>query len=127
MDLLKQYLDTRIVLNSELKEMCFIGMKGGYCHEGGLNNRFKKLCAKIELPEDLHIHSLRHTATALMINSDIPTKVISEQLGHANTVITVNLSNGHTQKTTQIRRFYQKIKRTLVSYIYFPLPLMSKK
>jgi len=43
-----------------------------------------------------------HTASSLMINSDIPTKVISEQLGHANTVITEN-TYGHVFAESKVK------------------------
>lgn len=72
-------------------DMCFIGEKGGYYGEKTLNSQFKKLVKKLGLPEGLHIHSLRHTTASLLINSDIPAKVISEQLGHATTGITQDL------------------------------------
>ncbi len=53
-----------------------------------MNLKFKQLAKKIGLPDGIHIHSLRHTTASLLINSDIPAKVVSEQLGHASTTIT---------------------------------------
>ena len=102
MDLLKKHFETRIVLNPELEEMCFHAPEGGYCHIWGINRTFKNLAKKLGLPDDIHTHSLRHTATSIMINSDIPTRVISEQLGHANTVITEN-TYGHVFAESKVK------------------------
>jgi integrase len=71
--------------------MVFIGEKGGYYGEKTLNQQFKKLAKQLGLPDGIHLHSLRHTTASLLINSDIPVKVISEQLGHAATGITQDL------------------------------------
>ena len=72
-------------------DMVFVGEKRDFYGEKTLNAQLKKLIRKIGLPEDIHIHSLRHTAASLLINAEIPAKVISEQLGHANTTITQDL------------------------------------
>jgi len=102
MDLLKTHLETRTVFNPELAEMVFHAPEGGYCHESGINKRFKKLCKSLGFSDDIHLHSIRHTATSLMINSDIPTRVISEQLGHASTVITENVY-GHVFAESKVK------------------------
>ena len=101
-ELLKQHKDTQVIIRPELQGMCFTGEKGNYCSESGLNNRFRKLCAKIGFPEEIHLHSLRHTAASIMINSDIPSRVISEQLGHASTVITENVY-GHVFAQSKVK------------------------
>ena len=101
-ELLKQHKDTRVVLNPALEKMCFIAPEGGYYGESGLNKRFKKLCAKIGFSDEIHVHSLRHTAASIMINSDIPSRVISEQLGHASTVITENVY-GHVFAQSKVK------------------------
>jgi integrase len=72
-------------------DMVFVAAKGGFYGERVVNLQFKKLAAKIGLPAGVHIHSLRHTTASLLINSDIPAKVISEQLGHATTGITQDI------------------------------------
>lgn len=69
-------------------EMVFSTPTGDYFYIGYLNTKLKQLAKNIGLPEDVHLHSLRHTTASLLINSDIPAKVISEQLGHASTQIT---------------------------------------
>ena len=57
---------------------------------GFVNATFKKLLRQHELP-DLHIHDLRHANASLLINAGVPVKVISEHLGHANTLTTENI------------------------------------
>ena len=69
----------------------FATVNGDYYSESHLNAKFKRIVRKIGLPDALHIHSLRHTTASLLINSDVPAKVISEQLGHASTAITQDL------------------------------------
>ena len=69
----------------------FTTVNGDYYSEQYLNTKFKRIARKIGLPDDVHIHSLRHTTASLLINSDVSPKVISEQLGHASTAITQDL------------------------------------
>jgi len=69
----------------------FCTVNGEYYSESYLNKKFKILAKKIGLPNDIHIHSLRHTTASLLINSGISPKLISEQLGHASTTITQDL------------------------------------
>jgi integrase len=69
----------------------FTTVNGDYYSEQYLNTKFKLIAKKIGLPDDIHIHSLRHTTASLLINSDVPAKVVSEQLGHAQTAITQDL------------------------------------
>uniref|UniRef100_UPI00035CCD02 tyrosine-type recombinase/integrase n=1 Tax=Anaeromusa acidaminophila TaxID=81464 RepID=UPI00035CCD02 len=51
---------------------------------------FKKLLKANGLP-DLHVHDLRHANASLLINMGVPVKVISEHLGHKNTLTTENI------------------------------------
>lgn len=39
----------------------------------------------------IRFHDLRHTAATLLLPQDMPVKVVSEMLGHANASITMNL------------------------------------
>lgn len=72
-------------------DMVFTGAFGKYYAEPLLNKKFKGLVHKLGLPESLHIHSLRHTTASLLINANVPPKVIAEQLGHASTQITQDI------------------------------------
>ena len=96
-DLLKEHRrrqdEQRVIAGGGWKypDMVFIGAKGGYYGEKTLNQQFKKLAKQLGFSADISIHSLRHTTASLLINADIPAKVISEQLGHATTGITQDL------------------------------------
>ncbi|MBP1763127.1 MAG: xerC 1 [Firmicutes bacterium] len=59
-------------------------------NRGYLNAEFKKLVNANGFP-DLHVHDLRHANASLLINMGVPVKVISEHLGHSNTLTTENI------------------------------------
>lgn len=73
------------------ENMVFLTVYGNYYSEQYLNAKFKKFARQIGLPDDIHIHSLRHTTASLLINSDVPPKLIAEQLGHASASITQDI------------------------------------
>ncbi len=75
----------------EHPDMVFTTTGGNYYSESYLNARFKKTVRKMGLPDDTHLHSLRHTTASLLINSDVSPKVIAEQLGHASASITQDI------------------------------------
>ena len=57
-----------------------------------LSRRFQKLLQRAEL-EDLGFtfHGLRHTCATLMLLKDVPIKVVSERLGHADVALTLRV------------------------------------
>ena len=73
------------------ENMVFLTVYGNYYSEQYLNAKFKKFARTIGLPEDMHIHSLRHTTASLLINADVSPKLIAEQLGHASASITQDI------------------------------------
>ncbi len=68
----------------------FTGLFGEYMSKNYINLQFKRLLKKHDFP-DIHIHDLRHANASLLINMGIPTKVISEHLGHCDTRTTENI------------------------------------
>ena len=72
-------------------DMVFTTTGGNYFSEGYLNTKFKKTVRAMGLPEDTHLHSLRHTTASLLINSDVSPKLIADQLGHASSSITQDI------------------------------------
>lgn len=68
----------------------FTNQKGGYYNGSTLNQQFKKAIKGKGLPP-LHIHDLRHANASLLINAGLPTKVVSDHLGHTNTQTTLNI------------------------------------
>ena len=57
-----------------------------------LNWRFQKLLQRANLENlGLTFHGLRHTCATLMLLSDVPVKVVSERLGHADVALTLRV------------------------------------
>jgi integrase len=55
-----------------------------------LQRQFEPLCARLGLPR-IRLHDLRHTAATLLLGQRIPTKVVSEMLGHSSTSVTSDI------------------------------------
>ncbi|WP_245723147.1 tyrosine-type recombinase/integrase [Natribacillus halophilus] len=49
-----------------------------------LFNAFRRICRNAGISTDLDIHSLRHTAAVLLLESGAETKYIQELLGHGS-------------------------------------------
>jgi integrase len=75
------YLDAGYLLADEL---------GRPIHPDTLSRRFDGLVAKSKLPR-LTIHGLRHTAATLMLSDGVPTKIVSEMLGHSSPTVTLGI------------------------------------
>jgi integrase len=43
----------------------------------------------------LKFHNLRHTAAVLLLKADVHPKIVSDRLGHASVVITLDTSPGY--------------------------------
>ena len=59
-------------------------------HPNAPYQELQKLLQRNGLPT-VSLHSLRHTTASLLINSDVPPKLIAEQLGHASASITQDI------------------------------------
>jgi integrase len=55
-----------------------------------ITDRFRALCRQAKVPT-IRLHDARHTAATLMLAGGVPTKVVSEILGHADTRITSDI------------------------------------
>jgi integrase len=53
------------------------------------NRRFKPLLKRSGLPQ-IHFRDLRHTCATLLLGRNVNPKIVSEMLGHANIVITLD-------------------------------------
>lgn len=49
---------------------------------------FKDAIRKLELPEELHLHSTRHTFASLLVQSGVPIYSVSKLLGHSSVQMT---------------------------------------
>lgn len=97
LDLLKQHKQQQDEYRAQCadawidNDMVFTGAFGKFYAEPLLNKKFKAIACKMGFSDELHIHSLRHTTASLLINADVPAKVIAEQLGHASAQITQDI------------------------------------
>lgn len=71
-------------------DLVFTNRSGGFYDGINMNKTLKKIIAGTDLPQDLHLHSLRHTHASLLINSDIAARVVAERLGHKQTKTTLD-------------------------------------
>ena len=83
-------------------ELVFTNKSGGFYLGGNINQKLKRVIAGTDLPQDLHLHSLRHTHASLLINSDIPARVIADRLGHGTTKTTLD-TYSHVFKESEAR------------------------
>ena len=84
------------------ENMVFLTASGNFYGEQYLNAKFKKLARTLNFPENIHLHSLRHTTASLLINSDVSPKLIAEQLGHSSAAITQDIYS-HIFKSSKAR------------------------
>jgi len=61
-----------------------------------VTQRFNALAAAVGLPK-IRLHDTRHSHATLDLAAGIPTKVMSERLGHSRTANTEDLSSHVTQ------------------------------
>lgn len=72
-------------------EFCFATETGTPLYHRNLFQRhFKKLLAKAELPTSFRLYDLRHSCATLLLSAGENPKVVSERLGHASIVLTLD-------------------------------------
>ena len=71
-------------------DLVFTNKSGGFYLGTNMNGKLKRVIAGTDLPQDLHLHSMRHTHASLLINSDIAARVIADRLGHSTTKTTLD-------------------------------------
>lgn len=69
-------------------DLVFCKENGQPVHPQTYSQAFERLVAKSELPT-IRLHDLRHTHATIALRAGIPTKVISERLGHENPAFTL--------------------------------------
>ncbi len=75
----------------ENPELIFTNRKGGFLTNAQLNKELKRVVAGTDLPQDIHIHSLRHTYASLLINEGVNVRLIADRLGHASVRTTLDI------------------------------------
>lgn len=71
-------------------ELVFTNKSGGFFLSSNINRKLKNIIKGTDLPQNLHLHSMRHTHASLLINSDVAAKVIADRLGHSTTKTTLD-------------------------------------
>lgn len=83
------------------KGSIFANLQGDYMNGINLNAQLKRAIRGLDLPK-ISLHSLRHTNASLLINSDIPAKIVSGRLGHAHVKTTLD-TYSHIYAASEIR------------------------
>ena len=71
-------------------DLVFTNKSGGFYLGVNMNSKLKRVIKGTDLPQDLHLHSMRHTHASLLINSDVSARVIADRLGHSTTKTTLD-------------------------------------
>ena len=79
----------------------FINAHGDYFNPVNINTQLKRAIEGLGLPE-IHLYSLRHTHASLLINADIPAKIVANRLGHALTKTTLD-TYSHVFAASEVR------------------------
>ncbi|MGI8670402.1 MAG: tyrosine-type recombinase/integrase [Aridibacter sp.] len=79
-------------------------------HENFVRRHFKPILKNAELP-DIRLYDLRHTTASLLLSAGENPKVVSERLGHASIVITLD-TYSHVLPTMQ-KEATEKLERML--------------
>jgi integrase len=70
-------------------EPVFTAEDGSALRPNAVSKMFRRLVADADLPP-LHLHAVRHSWASLALLAGIPTKVVSERLGHSSTSFTAD-------------------------------------
>lgn len=71
----------------------FESPRGGRLDPGYVSKRFKRAARLAKLNEDIHFHSLRHTAASWLIVRGVPLAIVQSVLGHASITTTMRYSH----------------------------------
>ncbi|MDQ3753829.1 MAG: site-specific integrase [Acidobacteriota bacterium] len=75
----------------EKHDLVFAGELGTPFHLHNLRNRhFKKILKDAKLPSSIRLYDLRHTCATLLLAAGEHPKIVSERLGHASVVLTLD-------------------------------------
>lgn len=88
----KQMLEARLKLGTIWKDfdLVFPSEIGTALNPSNVTRAFKKVLAKAEIRTSIRLYDLRHTTATLLLQAGINPKVVSERLGHATIVLTLD-------------------------------------
>jgi integrase len=72
------------------ERLVFPGATGGLMTSSALSDSLKTICARLDLPY-VGVHGLRHTGGSIAYAQRVPTKLISERMGHESAAFTESL------------------------------------
>ena len=119
--LLKQHRATQDRLFANLGKICsedefvFTRDDGSPINPNAITLAFKRILKKAGLPH-IRVHDLRHTHATLMLKAGVHPKVVSERLGHANVLITLD-TYSHVLPGLQeaaVERFDQMLDHSII-------------
>jgi integrase len=87
-----------------------------------LHNDFLKILEKAGLPR-IGFHDLRHTATSLMLNKDVPVSTVSKHLGHAKPSTTIDIYGNWYPESQELAA---RIMHEVITPIQVQLPQISE-
>jgi integrase len=70
--------------------LVFTTATGGPCHPDAVTTDFRQACRAAGAPP-IRLHDLRHTHATLLLEAGVPVKVVSERLGHASVMLTLDI------------------------------------
>ena len=91
-------------------DLVFTREDGSPFHPQSLSTAFGRAVNTSGLPS-IRLHDLRHSSAVMALAAGIPTKVVSERLGHSSTAITTDIYQ-HVTETMQ-REAAEKIGAVL--------------
>jgi|GEM_PF-636083 len=71
----------------------FEGKRGGRLDSSFVSKAFKSAARAAKLSEEIHFHSLRHSAASWMVMRGVPLAVVQAVLGHADISVTMRYSH----------------------------------
>lgn len=89
----KQQLEERLKLGSAWNDfdLVFSSEIGTPLNPPNVTRAFKKILEKAEIRTSIRLYDLRHTTATLLLQAGINPKVVSERLGHATVVLTLDV------------------------------------
>lgn len=90
----RQQLEQRLKLGAAYQnnDLVFTTSLGTPLNPRNLFHRgFKKVLEKAGLPQDFRLYDLRHSCATLLLSANENPKVVSERLGHASVVLTLDI------------------------------------
>lgn len=89
----KYQLETKIKAGDRWIESGYVFTKpdGTPCHPDSLTKWFKQFIRDNGFPENIKLHSLRHTCASLMISEGIPITTVARRLGHSTAATTTSI------------------------------------